>query len=48
VVEIRGVEKGALTKLNLETTQDAIVLETHDDIEEAVLNCASRIKIILR
>jgi len=44
VVESRGVERGALTKLNWETTQDAIILETHDDIEEAVLNCASRIK----
>ena len=44
VVESRGLERGALTKLNWETTQDAIILETHDDIEEAVLNCASRIK----
>ena len=44
VIESRGVERGPLTKLNWETTQDAIILETHDDIEKAVLDCVSRIK----
>ena len=43
VAESRGVERGALTKLNWETTRDAIILETHDDIEKAVLDCSKQV-----
>ena len=43
VAESRGVERGALTKLNWETTYDAIILDTHNDIREAVLNCARKV-----
>jgi serine protease inhibitor len=45
VVEERGLERGKLTILNWKTTNDAIILETHEDIEKEILKCANKIRI---